>query len=911
MKINLRHETQGTKENTLTILSKLLELSELVIDSQQLICHASTHFTAVASDNHSSLVDLSLSEVLTTADYQQLLDNAAEYQGSGFSMEVTFPHGPIPNKEYELTVEHLVMDDSQWVIVKRCCVKDNDYFNGSAVAQFVVEPKSLRILKANQVAEKVTGIELERLSFMSFSDLLNMPLQEIEHQLGLVSELEYRDIDVNFIGAAGENLAMTLKATRRGSPEYFHFELLDVVVLSEHESTQQNFSSIVNNLISINPNAALLIDNFGVITQINQYMCDVIETNRLEAVGRRASDILPQSLASIISAMEESEHRVRLGKSGSFKSIIKQQPLRDHEDSVVGLLVEVISCNDRTTLKERALQSATQMGNYAVFTFDNDGQILYANEAFEHQTGYCSHDIVGHNISILNSKTNDQQLEKLMWQAIKRKEMWRGILKHTKQSKMNYWCDLTINPLIDEYGDLECFVALSQDITLQKETQKSGTFMANYDVATGLANDVLARDRLERMIGRARRRKNIVAAIALDIGKIEQLEKKYGAAKASSALMIYCTRLQKALRAEDGVARMSKSRLAILLPDLPSTDALEVVSAKVDKVNQQPIEIGELRLVLDVKQGMAYFPEQGLDAESLLNNAEASLQKAWQANAPIACFGKEQNAQALMHFQLRKELVTLLASKDFEVVYQPIINLVTNEVHSFEAHIHWQHPQFGLINNDEVYTVAEASGCVQEMGFILIERVCQDLQAWQAQGHDGFCVAINLSHGQLRDYKFASKVEKVLGRYQMPPERLSLEIPLSYIAAQWLDLESILQELSLLGVNLLYDKFGDRGAYISDLRHFPFNGIKLTQNYIQMINSDPNSANLVEGIVAMALSLNLEVTAVGVNNLNQMLQLQDMGCHYAQGELLTEYLKRDDVEVFLLQQTGLQQEEWE
>lgn len=162
-------------------------------------------------------------------------------------------------------------------------------------------------------------------------------------------------------------------------------------------------------------------------------------------------------------------------------------------------------------------------------------------------------------------------------------------------------------------------------------------------------------------------------------------------------------------------------------------------------------------------------------------------------------------------------------------------------------------------------------------------------------------LSINLSHGQLRDNQIADKFTEILGRYNVDNHRLSLELPLSYIATQWLKLDEILQQLSLLGFTLEYDKFGDRGAYISDLRNFPFRGIKLTEDYVSHIDEDASTANLVEGIVSMASSLNLEATAVGVNEFSQILQLQEMGCRRAQGDFLGGYTDRDGVVKFIEQ----------
>jgi len=647
--------------------------------------------------------------------------------------------------------------------------------------------------------------------------------------------------------------------------------------------------------------ALLMIDSFGVITKANSKMTELLDDSAL--VGKRAKGVLPSHLERLVSTSEASSHDVVIERAGrSQKMVFKHQPLRDKAGKVMGVLIELSDhAGSIDSLKYRALYAASLAADYALFITDVQGNILFVNEIFEQQTGYSGADVLGQDVSLLTGDSTSDENDQYLWSAIHRKDTWRGVLKSKKRSGANYWIDLVVEPLLDDKGNVECIVWLSHDITMEKELQKTGTYMANYDVTTGLANAVLARDRLEGMIGRARRRKMIVSVIYIDVGGFEGLEQRHGEHIASGVLTQYCQRLRTALRAEDSLARMSKGRIAVLLPDLPNIDALEVVSAKIDKVNQRQLSIGDTPIEMDFRQGVAFSPEQGVSAASLFKNAEASLLKAWSDHNPIGCFGQAYNKKALTHFQLRRELLEAIEEQKLSVIYQPICEVKGGRLYSVEANIMWQHKRFGLIGNDEIYTMAEASGCVQELGFMLLHQVCIDAKRWQEEGYDDFKIGINLSHGQLRDRHVAKKIDKIVQQHAMSTNRLALEIPLSYIATQWLDLDEIFQELSLLGASLQYDKFGERGAYISDLRHFPFNGIKLSQTYVAQIDNDPSAANLVQGIIAMALSLNLEVTAIGVKDLSQLLQLQEMNCHFAQGDFFTGFCSPEELSQYFVQ----------
>lgn len=889
------------------VLKQLLSLNEAVLDSQLAIHHASESFSAILNGATNDVIGRGLGEFIDATDSEYLFALISSGQSQSIEVNFSFSQGNHPNTLFLLGFEQIVIDNQTWVLL-RSIKKEHDsnkqhnaFFDHSVLPQLVVDPASLTILKQNHAAEKnFSYVDLASLPLLSqIINLPNAPLVALFDQVGNEGSM----LSVPVLTESGTTEHINVQLNRidyRGQATW----LIQFIKDLGHEDMAQQFSAsreLTDALFETKDYALLMMDSFGVVSQINQSMCDLLHLDRNQVIGQRAKLVLPQQVSTLISTSENSQHKVLLNSpSQAFK--LKQQPLRNDKGYVLGLLLELKSeTEDEQGLISRAYEAANNAGNHAVFITDKDGFIVYVNTMFEHQTGYRRDSIIGESFSILKGDDSNEDVIQNLWRTIKNKDTWRGVLKHQRQSGASYWSDLTIKPLVDREGNIECFVGLSHDITLQKEMQKSGTYLANYDVKTGLANSILAKDRLEGMIGRARRRKLIVAVVYLDITQINDLAKQYGGELSDSVLLIYCNNLQRALRSEDAVARMSNERLAIFLPDLPNVESLDVVSAKIDRVNQQAISVGDNSFKFDIRQGVSYYPEQGLDCESLLKNAEASIIKAWSTGAPIGCFSQGQNENALMHFQMRREIDQMIQNKAFNLVYQPIINLEDDSLYGLEAKIEWQHQQFGTINNDNVYAVAEASGCAQELGLLVLEQVCIDANFWQQHHIKPMRLSVNLSHGQLRDNQIADNFTEILGRYNIDNHRLSLELPLSYIATQWLKLDEILQQLSLLGFTLEYDKFGDRGAYISDLRNFPFSGIKLTEEYVSHIDEDANTANLIEGIVSMASSLNLEATAVGVNEFSQILQLQEMGCRRAQGDFLGGYTDRDGVVKFIEQ----------
>ncbi|MGB0898315.1 MAG: EAL domain-containing protein [Psychrobium sp.] len=893
-------------DNT-SVLKKLLSLNEAVLDSSLTIHHISEELHSILSQGSQSMRGLSLSDFIDATDSEYLLAVLEAEKSQTIEIKLSFPHGNSPQTLYAFEFEKLTINDDSWLLLRKFqqdvlkATESSVIFDHSVVPQLIIQPESMMILKGNRAADKAFSF-VDFSSHTILSQVINLPILPLASLFDQVTR-EGSTLSVPIFSDNGviEHVNVQLNSIEYEGQSAWLIQF--VKDLNQDDMAQQYIASreLTDALFETKDYALLMMDSFGVISQINQPMCELLGLERNQVIGQRAKQVLPHQVSTLISTSENSQYKVSLNSpSQAYK--LTQQPLRNNKGYVLGLLLELKSTvDDEQGLISRAYEAANNAGNHAVFITDKNGFIIYVNTMFEHQTGYRRDAIIGESFSILKGDDSNEDVIQNLWRTINNKDTWRGVLKHQRQSGASYWSDLTIKPLVDREGQLECFVGLSHDITLQKEMQKSGTYLANYDVKTGLANSILAKDRLEGMIGRARRRKLIVAVVYLDITQINDIAKQYDGELSDSVLLIYCNNLQRALRSEDAVARMSNERLAIFLPDLPSSEALDVVSAKIDRVNQQAISVGDNSFKFDIRQGVSYYPDQGLDCESLLKNAEASIIKAWSTGAPIGCFSQGQNDHALMHFQMRREIDEMIEGKLFNVVYQPIINLIDDSVYGVEAKIQWHHTHYGIIDNDDVYAVAEASGCAQELGMLVLEQVCIDASHWQKQGLAPMMLSVNLSHGQLRDNKISEKFNEVLERYKIDNKRLSLELPLSYIATQWLKLDEILQQLSLLGFTLEYDKFGDRGAYISDLRNFPFGGIKLTQDYISQIDEDVNTASLVEGIVSMASSLNLDATAVGVNEFSQVLQLQEMGCRRAQGDFLSPYTTRDGIVKFIQQ----------
>ena len=913
--------TTHSKAHNDALLNQMIKLYHLIVNEQGDIEHVSDSFAQFLGYLPNNLIGIKVQQIIPEFSNTFICsDQASILNNNLFKQKVK-----LANRSYKVvefsTIEISILSQAYKGVSHFSLAQDyqqsdeHQLFEQSGIAEFLVCPVTLTINAANQCAQNLCGLEQSALSQMLFSDLCEYSCAQLLNHLKNNSQSPEDSLNLELIVASGELKLMQLEVNlvRLSDGAALHIQAINVSDQKEQIfkiAHAENLNQALFNNLKL---PSLMMDSFGTIERINPEMAQILDQTCDQLVGQRARNILPSELSALIPAMTySSDQEVLCVNNELIKINFIQQPIRDHNNQSLGLLLTIEPIvKKQQPLQSKALEVSNSMNVFAIFVIDKMGNFLYVNECFERQTGYKSPQLVGQNLRlIIDSSAQSLDLKGII-EVINQQNMWRGSFKNTSHQGGSYWIDLTLKPMLDKNDKIESYVGVSVDITQQKELNKAGAYLANYDMATGLANPVLAKDRLEGMLSRAGRRKLTVAVIYLDISKMIIFTQDLGLIKSNQILVTYCNMLKRALRNEDALVRISQTRLAILLPDLPNTTAIEVVVAKIDKVNNQLISISDDQYDIDVRQGVSFYPEQCKDADTLFLNAESSLQRAWYSNERIGCFGDQQNESAVRNFNLRRDIVTALERDQIEVLYQPILELATNKVFALEARLQWNHEVHGSISGDDLHTIAEASGIMKELGLWMFEQGCIDLTHWREQGHESLILAINISHGQLRDKNVATIFGEILARYRLPPQLISLELPLSYIATQWLDLDRILQEFSLMGMSLQYDRFGERGAYISDLRNFPFTGLKISAEYISQLEDDPSAANLVLAIISMAKALNMKVTAVGVDHLAQMLQLQEMGCHFIQGDYSLGYSSRDAMDRFLIQEDGYQQLSWQ
>jgi diguanylate cyclase (GGDEF)-like protein len=454
---------------------------------------------------------------------------------------------------------------------------------------------------------------------------------------------------------------------------------------------------------------------------------------------------------------------------------------------------------------------------------------------------------------------------------------------------------------------------LTREVAQRQQAEERIRDLAYYDALTGLPNRQLFQERLRRSLEWAQRNREHVGLLFLDLDRFKQVNDTLGHTAGDELLRKVSDRMHNSVRLGDYVARPDRrapkgevSRLGgdeftVLLTRLRSSEDAATVAQRVLDELAKPIPVGGYELYTTASIGIAVYPADGEDLETLLRNADTAMYHAKSRNGNNYQFYTEaMNATAARKLMLASRLRHALEHDQLSVSYQPIRDAVTGAVCAAEALLRWNEPETGPVRPDEFIPIAEDSGLILPIGEWVLRRACTQVRAWQDAGFAPIRISVNVSTHQLRQPGWPLVVARVLAETELSPAHLELELTESAI----LDHEEVtigaLAELNEMGVGLALDDFGTGYSSLSSLRRFPIERVKIDRSFVGDITADPDDAALTTAILAMAQSLGLRVVAEGVETVEQADFLRARGCHELQGFLFSPPIAAGDFARFLV-----------
>ena len=520
-----------------------------------------------------------------------------------------------------------------------------------------------------------------------------------------------------------------------------------------------------------------------------------------------------------------------------------------------------------------------------VLIADDKARIVAVNRAFERITGYAAGEVAGKNPSLLKSGRQDGAFYEQMWADLNAGRQWSGELWNRRKSGELYPQWLTISPVRDEQGSLTHYVGVFSDITAIKRSQEQLDFLAHHDSLTGLPNRLLAMDRLEQALSRAGRDGSQVAVMFVDLDHFKNVNDTLGHHYGDQLLRAVSASLSEMARGSDTVARLGGDEFVAILERFDEALDASVVAERMLDVFRRPILLGDVEAVVTGSIGIALYPDDGRDIETLTRNADAAMYLAKrEGRNGYRFYTPELTAQASERLQLESLLRMAIERDELRLHLQPQVSMNDRSLVGAEALVRWEQRDLGLVMPDRFIGLAEDTGFIHELGAWVLREACRQWRELATQGLVLGKLAVNVSAKQLDREDFVATVRDILAESGVEPTRIQLEVTESSLMESSAAMER-LEELRAIGVELAIDDFGTGYSSLAYLKRMPVQTLKIDRSFVRDIAVDVDDEAIAAAVIRLAQSLGMSVVAEGVETDTHSEFLVRHGCPIAQGYL--------------------------
>ena len=461
------------------------------------------------------------------------------------------------------------------------------------------------------------------------------------------------------------------------------------------------------------------------------------------------------------------------------------------------------------------------------------------------------------------------------------------------------------SPSTSEIGLIDATTRIAGIAIERRQSEDRIRYMAHHDALTGLPNRTLLNDRLSQAMLNADRHSGRVSVVFIDLDNFKVVNDGLGHVAGDGLLKIIAARMVKCVRAPDSVVRLGGDEFVVLLLDQgKGTDADIAALSKIMAAISEPVEIDGHHLQVTCSLGISVYPHDGVDAETLLKNADAAMYSAKEAGRDsLRFYTAAMNDKVLERLSLQEQLRNAVARSELFLLYQPQVDLRSGRIFAVEALIRWNHPTLGIVPPAEFIPIAEESGLIVSIGDWVLHAACQQNKAWQNAGADAVVMSVNVSARQFREKSWTSQVETALRESGMSPEHLELEMTESMLMHDLPRAVGTMQELRRLGVQLSIDDFGTGYSSLSALKSFPVCRLKIDQSFVRDLADDENDKAIASAVISLGQKMGLRVIAEGVETEEQLDFLKRNNCDEMQGYYFCKPVPPGEIERLLKAQS--------
>ncbi|WP_415858075.1 EAL domain-containing protein [Brevibacillus parabrevis] len=464
--------------------------------------------------------------------------------------------------------------------------------------------------------------------------------------------------------------------------------------------------------------------------------------------------------------------------------------------------------------------------------------------------------------------------------------------------KETIWTESKINPILDELGNVSKLLFVTRDITDRKQSEELIHHLAYHDALTDLPNRRMYTQHLSREIMQAKRFQSNLAVLFLDLDRFKDVNDSFGHDVGDLLLVEAANRLKACLRPGDVVARLGGDEFTVLLGQLADREEAAALANQIMEALQRPFILQDHSFNVSCSIGIALYPEDGDNADDLLKRADTALYtvKSRGKNG-YDFFDPTMEAKSLERILMENELRKAIEQEQFQIYYQPKIDIATDTLTGMEALVRWVHPELGVIPPNRFIPIAEETGMIIALGEWILRQACRQNKIWHDQGYL-LKVSVNLSARQIYQKDLVEMIKQILAETELAAEWLELEITES-IFVKMEEATAVLQQIRDIGIHISIDDFGTGYSSFSYIKSLPVDTIKIDASFIRDIHHNQESQAIVKAIVTIAQSLNMNVIAEGIELNDQAAALQQNGCDHGQGYLFSRPLATDDFERYL------------
>jgi len=549
--------------------------------------------------------------------------------------------------------------------------------------------------------------------------------------------------------------------------------------------------------------------------------------------------------------------------------------------SIIGIVLERSHQADSLRLMGKVFESSRE----GIMITDSELRVVSVNPAFCAMTGHDSVDLVGDLPGFLSRGPDHGNILPEIQPGLKAQGHWHGEVWNRRKDGSVFPEWLSVSAVRDSEERVTHYVGFHFDISERKAAEARIHFLAYHDSLTELPNRLLARERLGLAMAHADRAGAKAALLFLDLDSFKTINDSLGHFVGDALLKEVARRLDACTRATDTLSRQGGDEFLIVLSNVRKPEDIAGVAEKIMREVLAPFVIEGHALTTSVSMGVAVYPDDGRDFETLLKKADMAMYEAKAAGRnTYRCFTAAMNTDAVQHLNMRNGLRGALERDEFVLHYQPQVDLESGKTIGAEALLRWNHPEQGLVSPASFIPVAENSGLIVPIGDWVLREACRQAMQWSSvEGRSDLIVAVNLSAAQFQRGDLEKTVSAALAESGLDPARLELELTESILIRDSENVLATVRRLKSIGVKLSIDDFGTGYSSLAYLKRFAVDKLKIDQSFVRGMADDANDAAIVAAVIQMSRSLGLTTIAEGVENERVRDLLLERGCDEAQG----------------------------